>query len=78
MNADGSWDALNDALRAFAPPCEGRALFTTDRLTDDERALCESVCARCPFFDPCDSYAVTAKVESGFWAGHSYSPKGRK
>lgn len=77
MTSDNAWDALNDALEHMAPACESRALFTADRLTDDQRALCESICARCPLFDLCDAYAVTTKVESSFWAGYSYSPKGR-
>ncbi|GAA2910655.1 hypothetical protein JOD62_001700 [Microbacterium keratanolyticum] len=78
MSADDAWDALNDALAHTTPACEGRVLFTADRLSDDQRALCKSICARCPLFDLCDAYAITAKVESGYWAGHSYSPKGRK
>ncbi|GAT74853.1 transcription factor WhiB [Microbacterium sp. HM58-2] len=78
MNAEDAWDALSDALENTTPACEGRALFTVNRLSNDERALCKSICVRCPLFVLCDAYALAAKVESGFWAGHSYSPKGRK
>ena len=78
MTLDDAWEALSASLQDFAPPCEGRALFTADRLTDDERALCESICARCPVADLCDAYATAAKVDSGFWAGHSYTQSGKQ
>ncbi|WP_223690987.1 WhiB family transcriptional regulator [Leifsonia poae] len=78
MSPDDAWDALNAALTRTVPPCDGKALFTVDRPTPAQRAACAAVCARCPAADLCDTYATTAKVESGFWAGHSYTFKGRK
>jgi hypothetical protein len=78
MSPDDAWDALSSALARIAPPCDGKALFTADRLTPTQRAECAAVCAPCPVADLCETYAVTAKVESGFWAGHSYTFKGRK
>jgi hypothetical protein len=78
VNPDDAWDDLSAALARTPSPCDGKALFTADRLTPDQRAECAAVCARCPVADLCDTYATTAKVESGFWAGHSYTFKGRK
>lgn len=69
MNADTAWDALNVALVKEVPGCSGLDLFTADRRTDEQRALCASICARCPLVDPCHAYATTAKVDSGYWAG---------
>ncbi|WP_181015952.1 WhiB family transcriptional regulator [Microbacterium sp. BH-3-3-3] len=69
MNADTAWDALDAALDHEAPGCSGLDLFTADRRTDEQRDLCASICARCPLLDPCDDYATTAKVDSGYWAG---------
>lgn len=75
MTADAAWDALSSALEHVTPPCEGLDAFTADRLTDDERYMCESICAGCPLADVCEAYATAAQVESGFWAGRSYSLK---
>ncbi|MEV8174966.1 WhiB family transcriptional regulator [Microbacterium sp. NPDC079176] len=77
MNPEDAWDALNSALEHIAPLCKGQALFTADRLSDDERALCESTCTRCALFDLCDAYATAAKVDAGYWAGVERSPKRR-
>lgn len=78
MNADAAWEALNAEVRDYAPPCDGHALFTADGLSDEQRALCASICAECPVVALCDAYATAAKVTSGFWAGHSYTEKGKK
>ena len=75
MTADTAWDALNEALEHYTPLCDGRALFTADSRTDEQRALCASICARCPVADLCDAYATAANVAAGFWAGRSYPPK---
>ena len=72
MTAEDAWDALNASLRDSPPPCDQRALFTADRLTEEQRALCASICADCPVFELCGAYATTARVTSGFWAGHLY------
>lgn len=69
MNADTAWDALNAALDDEVPGCSGLDLFTADRRTDEQRDLCASICARCPLVHPCDTYAVAARVDSGYWAG---------
>jgi hypothetical protein len=76
VNAEAAWDALNEALQDARPACAGQALFTADSLTADQRGDCSSICARCPVLHLCGAYATAAKVTSGFWAGHSYSPKG--
>ncbi|GLI28497.1 hypothetical protein ARHIZOSPH14_27390 [Agromyces rhizosphaerae] len=75
---DDAWDELNAALREYAPPCDGDALFTADRVSAEDRARCTSICGRCLVSDLCDAAATAAKVTSGFWAGHHYSEKGRK
>lgn len=72
------WHALKSALRETAPPCDGRVLFTADSLTPEQRSVCAAICASCPFAAPCGAYADAAKVHSGFWAGHRYTPKGRQ
>jgi hypothetical protein len=77
MSPDDAWDALNEALEDCAPPCAGRALFTADQLSDEERADCASICANCPVADLCGAYATADKVTSGFWAGHHYTEKGK-
>jgi hypothetical protein len=76
--ADVAWDALHASLREFLPPCHARDLFTADRLSDEQRAECASICATCPVADLCDAYATAANVPSGFWAGHLYTPKGKQ
>lgn len=78
MTADEAWDALNAAMEDDAPLCEGQALFTTDGLNNEDRAVCASICVRCPVADLCNAYAMAAKMTSGFWAGRYYSPKARK
>lgn len=75
---DDAWDALSTALKAYTPRCSGLILFTADRLSADERAMCASVCARCPVADLCGAYATADKVTAGFWAGHQYTPNGKK
>lgn len=75
--ADLALQALNASLQETAPPCDGRALFTADRLTDEERALCASICAACPVADLCGAYATAVRVTFGFWGGHPYTPKGK-
>lgn len=78
MSAEArAWDALDSALEWYAPPCDDDPLFTADRLTEGERALCELACARCLVSVLCGNYAEAANVPSGFWAGHQYTPKGR-
>jgi hypothetical protein len=75
--AEVAWDALHASLRESLPPCADRALFTADRLSEEQRDECASICATCPVASVCDAYAVAARVQSGFWAGYLYSPKGR-
>lgn len=78
MSADEAWELLNAELEEVAPPCDGLDEFTADRLSDDERELCELICARCPLLDLCDAYASAAKVPSGFWAGYSWTHNGKQ
>ncbi len=77
-DAERAWGALHASLREFLPPCHARDLFTADRLSDQQRAECASICASCPVAGLCDAYATAAKVPSGFWAGHLYTPKGKQ
>lgn len=77
MSADAAWEALNESVRDYAPPCTGLDVFTADRLSDEARAACASICASCPVADLCGAYATEAKVDSGYWAGRSYPQKGR-
>lgn len=45
MSADDAWEDLKAVLEHYAPPCSGLDLFTADSRTDDERAVCSSICA---------------------------------
>ena len=78
MTADETWEALNAALHDITPLCQGRELFTTDGLADEDLAVLATICARCPVAGLSNSYATAAKVTSGFWAGRYYSSKARK
>lgn len=75
--ADDAWHALSASLEDSEPLCNGIDLFTADRLPDEDRAWCASICARCPVAAACDAYATADKVTSGFWAGHFYTSKGK-
>ncbi len=77
MSADDAWNDLNAALEHYAPPCAGHATFTADSRTDEQRAECASICARCAVSDLCNHYA-TAAADSGFWAGAERSAKRRR
>lgn len=76
MTAEAAWDALNAALEDVTPGCSGLPLFVADSRTDEQRAVCASICAACPIADLCDAYA-TAAADSGFWAGAERSSKRR-
>jgi hypothetical protein len=78
VTADAAWDALATELQYVEPPCDGRALFTAARLTPEQRDACAALCATCPVFDLCENYATAARVDFGFWAGHSYTRKGKR
>ena len=77
MTTNDAWDELNAALEDVTPGCSGLPLFVADSRTDEQRAECEVICARCPVFDLCDAYATAAKADAGFWAGADRSPKRR-
>lgn len=75
VTADDAWDALHASLRESLPPCADRALFTADRLSEEQRDECAAICATCSVASPCGAYAIAAKVKAGFWAGRLYSAK---
>jgi len=77
VTPEAAWAALHAALEDYAPPCTDDPLFTADHLPPEDAAFCASLCAACPLFDQCESYAVTAKVTAGYWAGTAY-PKRKK
>lgn len=78
MNAEAAYALLASVLEDFAPPCNGHDVFTSDYLSDLERAVCASICDTCPIADPCGAYARAASVDSGFWAGVDRSPKRKR
>ncbi|MGW9629067.1 WhiB family transcriptional regulator [Agromyces sp. NPDC055520] len=78
MTPDAAWVPLNKALQDYTPPCSGLDLYTADSRTDEQRAECSSICARCPIADLCGAYATATKVDSGFWAGTDRSPKRKR
>lgn len=59
--ANAAWDALHVSLHKSAPPCNRRALFTADRLSNEQRAECGSICATYSVAVLCDAYATAAK-----------------
>lgn len=73
--AEDAWRALELRLRDYAPPCDGKDVFTDPSRTDEERELCASICARCPIADLCGAYAAASKTDSGYWAGADRSPR---
>lgn len=78
MSPDEAYAPLASVLRDFAPPCNGHDVFMSAELTELERAVCSSICARCPITGPCDTYATASKVDLGFWAGKDRNPKRRR
>ncbi|WP_396654964.1 WhiB family transcriptional regulator [Microbacterium foliorum] len=77
MFAEDAYDHLEAAIRDNTPPCSGLHLFTADSRTDEQRAACSSICARCPITDLCGAYATAAKADFGFWAGVDRAARGR-
>lgn len=71
-----AWQALSDALDEVTPRCTGNPLFTSDRLTNEEREALGYMCAGCPVFTRCADYADAAGVRAGFWAGQLFTVKG--
>lgn len=77
MSTDDAWEDLKAVLERYAPPCSGHDVFTAESRTELERAVCASICARCPIRDLCNHYAVASRVDSGFWAGIDRAGRGR-
>lgn len=77
MSAESAWEDLNAALQDVTPPCAGHAAFIADSRTDEQRAECAVICARCPIADLCHHYAVASQVDAGYWAGVDRASRGR-
>lgn len=60
---------LVEAMETHRPACEGIDLFTADDLSKADVAACAAVCAGCPLFPECDTYARIARPSAGVWAG---------
>lgn len=78
MSPDEAYAPLASVLRDFEPPCNGHDVFMSAELTELERAVCSSICARCPIADLCDAYATASQVDLGFWAGKDRNPKRKR
>jgi hypothetical protein len=75
VTPEAAWEALSDALERYVPPCTDDPLFTADKLAPDDQEFCAALCAGCPIALECEAYAVTAKVQAGYWAGHQYASR---
>jgi hypothetical protein len=71
VGAETGWCALRDALMRNEPACEGDSRFVSDGRSAAVTQDLAAVCARCPVFSACDSYAAKARPHAmaGFWAG---------
>lgn len=69
MRAGEAWQRLADAMEVHEPACRGIDLFTADDLTAADLRACAAVCAGCPLFPECDTYARIARPSAGVWAG---------
>lgn len=75
VTPEAAWTALSTALDDYAPPCTDDPLFTADKLAPEDQAFCAALCEGCPVAPECEAYAVTAKVQAGYWAGHQYASR---
>lgn len=66
------WTALQRALLADDPSCQGDVRFTADDLTADDVAALGEVCATCPLYRECRAFADSVPYWAswvGLWAG---------
>jgi hypothetical protein len=71
-----AYTRLSNAFMANVPECHGLELFTAENLSAADIEVLTAICDACPLYELCDTYARTARVTAGFWAGKKY-PKGR-
>jgi hypothetical protein len=66
-----AWRSLNDALADADPACRNDARFTAESTTAADLDGMRELCAFCPIFAACATYASAAPgwTMSGFWAG---------
>lgn len=67
--------ALSAALLTTTPACQGDDRFIADDQDADELA---HICAACPMYTICATYARTARPPAGIWAGRRYNKPLRK
>jgi hypothetical protein len=70
--ASEAYTRLSDAFLANVPECHGLDLFTLDNLSAADIEALTPICDACPLYELCDTYARTARVTAGFWAGRKY------
>lgn len=73
--ADDAFGRLLAALAAESPSCSGDSLYTADSVAADELRSLQKICATCPVFIQCRSYALLARPPAGIWAGESWAVK---
>lgn len=78
--SDGTneYAALLTAMETTDPLCLDDDRFTAERhdLHPQELVHLRGTCRTCPLFDPCTTYATTARPPHGLWAGRYYPRKG--
>lgn len=69
MKGDTEWAALQQALKAVSPACDGDDRYLRDRadLTETELIDMRNKCAACPLLTECQTYASAAKPTGGYW-----------
>jgi len=69
--ANAAWEALNVALKAHAPACQGDDRFTDDGRAEGGNADLQPICGVCRVLAECRAYAIAeARAQIvGFWAG---------
>jgi hypothetical protein len=72
--ASEAYTRLSDAFMTNVPECQGLALFTAENLSFADVEVLTPICDACPLYELCDTYARTARVKAGFWAGRRYPP----
>ena len=68
-----------DALK-FAMIDTSAACLDDDRFIDDDQAPADltPICASCPLFDLCNTYAAIERPAGGIWAGKRYTQRTTK
>lgn len=84
--ASAAWDEFNEALKYTDVPCRGREVEFTEyrdprptrdddpegRLPMPSREHARRLCAGCPLFDACKTFAHLEKPDFGIWGSERW------